>query len=143
MDTPSARPSATLYRLIEAGQRAHRALISPLVDRGLEAGDDAVLFVLGETNGATEDILVTRIGLENGALNGRLDRLISRELVCRRAVGPDLVPGVALTERGERVRAALAGSWEALDVALLGTFDRKERRRLDRALRRVLTLLRW
>jgi hypothetical protein len=51
MSKPSA--SSTLYRLIEAGQLAHQALLVPLVERGLEAGDDAVLFILAERHGAT------------------------------------------------------------------------------------------
>jgi DNA-binding MarR family transcriptional regulator len=142
-DARVPRPRATLYRLIEAGQRAHRALVAPLLDRGLEPGDDAVLFLIGETNGTTGELLAQETGLADGLLEARIDRLVARELVCRRAIGPELVPGLALTERGERVRQALAGTWNALDEALLGELDRKERKRLDRALKHLLRLLRW
>lgn len=137
------RPRATLYRLIEAGQRAHRVLVAPLRERGLEPGDDAVLFLLGEANGMHEQELAEAAGIESGALAPHLERLVARELVCRRAIGPDLLSGLALTERGERIRVTLAGTWSALDAALLGALDRRERRRFDRALKRILALLRW
>lgn len=45
MSRPSSR--STLYQLIKAGQLAHRALLLPLSERGLEPGDDAILFELG------------------------------------------------------------------------------------------------
>ena len=67
-----SRPSATstLYRLIEAGQLAHKALLVPLVERGLQAGDDAVLFVLGARNGATprENQLIVETQGRRGAV---------------------------------------------------------------------------
>ena len=127
--------------MIEAGQRAHRALVAPLRERGLEPGDDAVLFLLGETNGLTPELLTQGVGVDPGALDARIERLIARDLVCRREVGPEAAPGLALTPRGERVRIALEQAWAALDSMLLGGLDAKERRRLNRALKRVLTLL--
>ncbi len=66
MSKPSA--SSTLYRLIEAGQLAHQALLVPLVERGLEAGDDAMLFVLSSKRGATEDELAAELGMPREAV---------------------------------------------------------------------------
>jgi DNA-binding MarR family transcriptional regulator len=139
MSKPSAR--STLYRLIEAGQLAHKALLVPLLERGLEPGDDAVLFVLGRA-GTTEAELGVELGLEGEALERRVQRLCERELVARQAVGPELQPGLALTERGERIKDILAGNWEELENALLGELKKKQRKRLGDTLKRFVELLR-
>jgi DNA-binding MarR family transcriptional regulator len=139
MSKPSAR--STLYRLIEAGQLAHKALLVPLLERGLEPGDDAVLFVLGRS-GTTEAELAAELGLEGAALEARLARLTERELIARQAVGPQLQPGLALTERGERIKSVLAGNWEELENALLGELKKKQRKRLGAVLQRFVELLR-
>jgi DNA-binding MarR family transcriptional regulator len=140
MSQPSA--SSTLYRLIEAGQLAHQALLAPLLDRGLEAGDDAVLFVLASKRGTTETDLAHTLGLSAEAAAARLARLIERDLVARRAIGPDLTPGLALTERGERIRALLAANWAELENALFGELKKKKRKWLGEALGRFVDLLR-
>lgn len=139
MSKPSAR--STLYRLIEAGQLAHKALLVPLLERGLEPGDDAVLFVLGRA-GTTEAELGAELGLEGEALERRVQRLCERELVARQAVGPELQPGLALTERGERIKDILAGNWEELENALLGELKKKQGKRLGDTLKRFVELLR-
>ncbi len=132
---------STLYRLIEAGQLAHKALLVPLVDRGLEPGDDAVLFVLHTQLGATDQTLADELGMSPDALRPRLDRLIERDVIARRAVGPDLAPGLALTERGERIREVLAANWQQLEDALLGDLDHKQAKRVGKALKRFVELL--
>jgi DNA-binding MarR family transcriptional regulator len=139
MSKPSAR--STLYRLIEAGQLAHKALLVPLLERGLEPGDDAVLFVLGRA-GTSEAELGAELGLEGEALERRVQRLCERELVARQAVGPELQPGLALTERGERIKDILAGNWQELENALLGEMKKKQRKRLGDTLKRFVDLLR-
>jgi len=140
MSKPSA--SSTLYRLIEAGQLAHKALLVPLVERGLEPGDDAVLFVLSAKRGATEAQLVEELGLSRAAIDIRLVRLAERDLISRRAIGPDLKPGIALTERGERIRSLLAENWAELENALLGELKKKKRVWLGETLGRFVELLR-
>ena len=139
MSKPSA--SSTLYRLIEAGQLAHQALLVPLLDRGLEAGDDAVLFVLASKRGATETDLANALGMSPEATAGRVLRLIERDLVARRAIGPDLAQGIALTERGERIRSLLAANWAELENALFGELKKKKRKWLGDALGRFVDLL--
>ena len=139
MVKPSAR--STLYRLIEAGQLAHRALMTPLLDRGLEPGDDAVLFVLGRS-GATEDYLAAEVGESGEPFIARIARLVDRELIVRQAVGPELAPGLALTERGERIRTVLAENWVELENALLGEMHIKKRKQLKGMLKRFVELLR-
>jgi DNA-binding MarR family transcriptional regulator len=140
MAKPNAR--STLYRLIEAGQLTHKALLVPLIERGLEPGDDAVLFVLHSELGATEAELASELGIEGDALQARIERLIERDLVARRAIGPDLVPGLALTDRGERIREILTANWEELEAALFGELGKKQRKALGRILERFVELLR-
>ena len=138
MSKPS--PRSSLYRLIEAGQLAHKALLQPLLDRGLEPGDDAVLFELGRS-GMTEAALAAEFGVAPQALAPRLERLIERELITRQAVGPELAPGVALTDRGVRIRNGLADHWAQLEEALLGELKPKHRKRLGVQLQRFVDLL--
>lgn len=139
MSRPSSR--STLYRLIEAGQLAHQALLLPLMERGLEPGDDAILFELGRS-GTTEAKLAAELGLSEVALETRLSRLFDRELVTRQAVGSDLTPGVALTERGVRIRNGLAEHWTQLEEALMGELKPKQRKKLGDRLKRFVELLR-
>ena len=138
-----ARPSSrsTLYRLIEAGQLAHQALLQPLLERGLEPGDDAILFELGRA-GTTEMELAAELGLTEVSLTTRLSRLLDRGLVTRQAVGPELASGVALTERGTRIRNGLADHWAQLEEALMGELKPKQRKKLGDRLKRFVDLLR-
>lgn len=138
MSRPS--PNSTLYRLIEAGQLAHKALLLPLVERGLEPGDDAILFELGRS-ATTEPVLASLLGIGEDALAPRLARLIERGLVSRQAVGSDLATGVALTERGLRIRTGLADHWAQLEEALLGELKPKQRKKLGEHLKRFIQLL--
>lgn len=138
MSKPSSR--STLYRLIEAGQLAHRALLLPLSERGLEPGDDAILFELGRS-GATEADLAAELGLSDASLAARLSRLIDRGLVTRQAVGPELAAGVALSERGNRIRNSLADHWAQLEEALMGELKPKQRKKLGERLKRFVDLL--
>lgn len=138
MSRPS--PRSSLYRLIEAGQLAHKALLQPLLERGLQPGDDAILFELGRS-GMTEAALATEFGVSVDALGDRLERLIERELVARQAVGPELAPGIALTDRGVRIRNGLSDHWAQLEEALLGELKPKQRKRLGDHLKRFVELL--
>lgn len=138
MSKPSSR--STLYRLIQAGQLAHKALLLPLLERGLEPGDDAVLFELGRA-GTTEHALAAELGLAEEALASRIVRLIERELVIRQAVGPELSPGIALTERGVRIRNGLADHWTQLEEALMGELKPKQRKKFSDRLKRFVELL--
>ena len=140
MGKPKAR--SILYRLIEAGQLTRKALLVPLMERGLEPGDDAVLFLLHNQLGATEAEITKALGVDSAALEERIFRLHERDLVERRAIGPDLAPGLALTERGDRIRQILTANWSALEDALLGELSKKERKGLRKTLGRFVELLR-
>lgn len=138
MSKPSS--NSALYQLIAAGQLAHKALLVPLKERGLEQGDDAILFELGRS-GTTEQALADELGLPLDMLNPRLTRLMERDLIDRRAVGPELLPGVALTERGIRIRNSLADHWAQLEEALMGELKPKKRKKFGQILRRFTDLL--
>ncbi|WP_375451540.1 MarR family winged helix-turn-helix transcriptional regulator [uncultured Devosia sp.] len=139
MSRPSSR--STLYRLIEAGQLAHQALLVPLRERGLEPGDDAVLFELARS-ATTGPALAAQLGLPDDALAPRVERLIERGLVVRQAVGSDLTQGLALTERGVRIRNGLADHWTQLEEALMGELKPRQRKKLSDTLKRFVELLR-
>jgi DNA-binding MarR family transcriptional regulator len=138
MAKPSSR--STLYRLIEAGQLAHQALLQPLVERGLDPGDDAILFALNRS-GMTDAALAEELGLDPSTMATRLHRLVERELILRQALGPELMPGLALSERGLRIRQGLADHWTQLEEALLGELKPKQRKKLADRLKRFIDLL--
>ncbi|HTJ57421.1 MAG TPA: hypothetical protein VL418_07665 [Devosiaceae bacterium] len=133
---------STLYRLIAAGELAHQALLVPLVERGLEAGDDAVLFSLALRQGTTEAQLALDLGVAPESLARRIARLIDRDLVTRDATEPGFPCTLALTERGERIHSHLAETWTELENALLGELKKKRRARLGETLGRFVALLR-
>jgi len=130
---------SVLYQLIAAGQLTHAALLAPLRDRGLEAGDDALLLSIGD--GISERELLVRTGFDRAALDARIERLISRDILASTDTGPSREPGVVLTPRGERVREVIEGYWQELENALLGELDRRARRRLGQVLERFVHLL--
>jgi DNA-binding MarR family transcriptional regulator len=136
------RNRSTLYRLIEAGQLAHRALLAPLMERGLQPGDDALLLILADRKGMTETELAGETGLAPEMLAPHVQRLIDRDLVERRAVGPDLLNGLGLTDRGVRVERLLASHWKALNKLLTGDLEKGQRKALNKHLRRLSELLR-
>lgn len=131
------RNRSTLYRLIEAGQLAHRALLAPLHERGLAAGDDALLMVLAGSRPRTEADIAARAGVTPETLRPHLDRLIERELVQRRAIGPELAPGLALTKRGVRVEKLLDEHFREVDRAIAAGLKDSQRRTLNKRLAQI------
>jgi DNA-binding MarR family transcriptional regulator len=129
-----ASDKSTLYRLIDAGLVARRALLRPLFAHGLEAGDDAVLLNLGSEPRDREQ-LAAALGGDGPALARRLARLIDQGLVVQM---PEDGAGLALTERGQYLRLVLATHWRETESVLFAPLDRKERKTLRRLLKRVL-----
>jgi DNA-binding MarR family transcriptional regulator len=135
------RLRSVLYRLIEAGQLARHALLVPLEDRKLEAGDDAVLFLLRNRQGATETDIGGALATSRDALAPRLRRLHHRGLIEPRAIGSALAPGFGLTREGELLRRSLEENWDRLEDALIGELSRKRRKSLRGMLERFVALL--
>lgn len=138
---PKPAEKTTLYRLIEAGHLARQKMLVPLTSRGLETGDDAMLFGIDETSGATERQLQDLTGLNDIALEMRLVRLSDDGFITRAAVGPNLRPGAKLTERGIEIANILNANWQELEQALTGELDHKDRKSLRKILKRFVTLL--
>lgn len=130
-----ARPgsSSLLYRLIEAGQLTRRALAQPLIERGLEPGDDALLFLLERASGATENDVADALGMSEQALAQRVARLIGQNLLYRRTE-PGGVPRLALTPPGEHFVRILTTHWRAIEDTMLAEVSTKRRRKLKRLL---------
>jgi DNA-binding MarR family transcriptional regulator len=135
------RNRSTLYRLIEAGQLAHRALLAPLLERGLAAGDDALLMVLAGSRPRTEADIAARAGVTPETLRPHLDRLIERELVERRAIRPELAPGLVLTKRGVRVEKLLDEHFREVDRAIAAGLKDSQRKTLNKRLAQIAARL--
>lgn len=131
-----------LYRLVEVGHLTRLALHAPLGGRGLEPGDDALMFLLGERTEATEGDLAAALETDPAGLRRRIGRLCDAGFVARHAAGADLPSRLALTQSGEETRKALARHWDRVEDALLGGLGRKERKRLRRTLGRLADMLR-
>lgn len=138
---PRSRDRTILYRLIAAGQLAHQTLLAPALARGLEPGDDALLYLLAISKPMTEAQFADELGVDPRALAPHLARLIDRALVERRATGPAMLPTIALTDRGQRLEAFLAKRWTGLEVALLDGMTKPRRKQLNKQLRRILAKL--
>ncbi len=139
MPKPTAK--TTLYRLIEAGYLARRALLEPLLALGLQPGDDALLLGLVDPEGETDDNLSALTGLPKPALDDRLTRLEAQDFLHRQAVGPELLAGARLTEKGQEVAEVIGQHWERLDEALIGELTDKDRKKLRKILKRFALLL--
>ena len=122
---------STLLRLIEVGQIARAALLVPLVERGLEPGDEVLLATLA----AEPDLPLEALAGPDGG-DGRIARLKTRDLL-------EIDAGLLrLTERGRRVYDALEKSWAELETGLLADLDHKRLKALRKSLRAVDDALR-
>lgn len=136
------KPSAsTLYKLIHAGHLARQALLAPLMARGLEAGDDAILLVLEPEEGMSRDTLIAETGLGPDRLDERLARLEDKGLLLRMAVGPEMVPGARLSQQGRTIRQAIEDHWTVLEQALSEDLGEKHSKQFRKRLKRIITLL--
>ncbi|SFZ86631.1 DNA-binding transcriptional regulator, MarR family [Devosia enhydra] len=137
---PRSRSHSTLYRLIEAGQLTRRALLVPLVERGLEPGDDALLLTLDARTALTLPTLAEATGIDGEALTGRLSRLEQKGLVVRHALEGEAV-AYGLTPQGAEMRDVLGDTWDELEGALLEELSPRRRKAVRKALGRFVELL--
>ncbi|HWA19954.1 MAG TPA: hypothetical protein VG757_13250 [Devosia sp.] len=138
---PAARDRSPLYRLIAAGQLAHRAMLAPALQRGLEAGDDALLHLLATSPSLTAADLAVATGLAPTQLRKRLGALIDRELIVLRAASPHTLPQLMLTARGARLEALLAEQWMELEQTLFAELTPRQRKTLGKRLKDILLKL--
>lgn len=138
---PKSPTKTATYQLIEAGQLARAALVRPLAEMGLEAGDDALIFALERDQSLADTDLSALTGLPPAQLLPRLDRLIRLNLITRADAVETGPSGSRLTEKGAELRNKLMKGWRELDKALLGELKRKHQKRIKRILSRFVGLL--
>lgn len=139
MPKPAAK--TTLYNLIDAGHLARHAMLRPLLEHGLEPGDDAILFALSDPEGITKNDLCQLTGLKSGLLDMRLDRLSDAGVLELINMGEQNLSGARLSEKGVNILDILSANWQQLDGALLGELGKKDRKKLRKILRRFIKLL--
>lgn len=138
---PKLAEKTTIYRLIEAGHLARQQMLVPLNARGLEAGDDAILFSIDDEAGVSENQLQNITGLNDIALEMRLVRLSDDGIIKRGPVGSNQKPGVRLTALGQEITQVLQENWRELENALVGELDHKQHKGLRKTLKRFVNLL--
>jgi DNA-binding MarR family transcriptional regulator len=138
---PKPVEKSTLYRLIEAGQLARMQLLVPLHDRGLEQGDDAVIFAIDDPAGVSEQHLCEVTGLPPIALEMRIIRLNAIGILDRCTIGDSQMPGARLTDDGIRFAEKLEANWRQMDEALLGELDHDRRKLVKKIIKRFVKLL--
>lgn len=132
---PKYKLRTTLLRLVEAGQLTRHALLAPLVERGLEPGDDVLLGAVAGQPGLGTTDLAAALALSADQVGVRLERLVARDLVVLTEAG------VALTERGARLCDAIALASAEIEAQLFAGIGDKHRKSLDRSLRTLLDTL--
>ncbi len=138
---PKSPTKTATYQLIEAGQLARAALVRPLAELGLEAGDDALIFALDRDQNLSDADLADLTGLNLTQLLPRLDRLIRLDLITRAEVSETGASGSRLTEKGAALRQKLIKGWQEMDEALLGELKPKHRKKIKKILARFAGLL--
>ncbi len=138
---PKLAEKTTIYRLIEAGHLARQQMLVPLNARGLEAGDDAILFSIDNKEGVSESHLQALTGLNDIALEMRLVRLSDDGIITRVTLGAKQKPGVRLTSVGQEITQILQANWRELENALVGELDHKQHKGLRKTLKRFVSLL--
>lgn len=132
---PKPAEKTTLYRLIEAGHLARQKMLVPLYERGLEPGDDALLFGLSGKKGATDEDLQHLTGLDVLPLEMRLVRL-ERDSVIERHANNN-----RLTDKGREIADILDAHWQQLEEALVSELSHKDHKGLRKILKRFVKLL--
>lgn len=133
-----AKPTnrTTLYRLIEAGHLARQAVLLPLVEHNLLAGDDAILLAIAETGQLDIDQLCDVTGFPRAALDERLTHLGREDLI---VLSPDTL--ITLTGSGSEIAARIRGHWKNIEAALTGELKHADHKKLRRTLKRFSALL--
>lgn len=126
------------YRLTHTA-RLQKALSARLLaNLGLFPGQEAVLKLLGETDGRTMGDLAAALRVRPPTASKTVARLTSQGLVERRAAdGDGRLVRVFLTDAGRGRSAGVDGIWEQIETEMVAGLDGKERKRLRKLLRKV------
>jgi len=130
-----------IYDLINAGHLARHAMLLPLADLGLLAGDDAIIFALSNESGASKENISQATGLENSALESRLNRLEKLGVVIQSELEENANANIILSKKGNDICDILNANWQQLDQALIGELSDSKRKNLSSTLNRFIKLL--
>lgn len=126
------------FRLAQAS-KAHRARSGTHLARiGLHPGQEAVLKVLGETDGLTMSQLALALGVQPPTVTKMITRLSAQGLLRREMSSADgRLARVFLTDSGRERIAAVDKAWKRLEREALAGLDDKDRKKLRKLLRLI------
>ena len=137
---------ATVARLLSAARLMEGRLTAHAEALGLSLAEGDILFTLRRAGSPYRRLpseLSADLMVSSGTMTSRLDRLENRGLI-RRIANPDdrRSTAVALTAAGRDLTDAAVTEHVADEVRMLEPLNAEERRRLDRALARLIEGLR-
>ncbi len=132
-------------RLLRGAERTEQRLSAALAPLGLSYADFDVINTLRRRNdhdGTHPRDLARSALVTSGAMTARLDRLVTRGLVQRRADAEDRrAIRIRLTRQGERLATAALEAVLAVDEEILAPLTERQRATLAATLKRVLVPL--
>ncbi len=129
-------------RLLRGAERTEQRLTAALAPLGLSYADFDVINTLRRRNdhGGTHPRDLARSALvTSGAMTARLDRLLDRGLVRRRADADDRrAIRISLTRKGERLATEALDAVLAVDEEILAPLSERQRTALAATLKRIV-----
>lgn len=127
-----------LYRLQSVARLSRTALATRLLDKGLYAGQDAVMLQLFAEDGLTPGILAQRLGVRPPTITKTISRLQAQGFVVKRASETDQRQAhVFLTELGHEAIRGIEKSIRKTEKDMLKGLDKKERKSFLKILGRI------
>lgn len=127
-----------ISRLSAAARLTRTALSTRLVDVGFYAGQEQIMLALQANEGITPGELATRLGVRPPTIAKAIARLQEQGFVEKRPSGADQrQTHVHLTESGRSALSAIGSAINKTEKRMLSGFDKKDRKRLLRLLRRI------
>jgi len=126
------------FRLAQAAHAYRVRAGTHLARIGLHPGQESLLKALAEDDGISMSDLAARLGVQPPTVTKMISRLAAQDYVERRqSSGDGRQAHVFLTDRGQRVIAAIDKLWKRVEKDALSGIDDKERKRLRKILRQV------
>ncbi len=126
------------FRLAQAAHAYRVRAGSRLARIELHSGQESLLKTLGDKDGQSMTDLANALGVQPPTVTKMISRLAAQDYVERKASkGDGRQALVFLTERGQRVIAAIDKVWKRVEKDALSGIDDKDRKRLRKLLRQV------
>ncbi|MFC4624387.1 MarR family winged helix-turn-helix transcriptional regulator [Daeguia caeni] len=127
-----------LYRLQSVARLSRTVLATRLLDKGLYAGQDAVLLQLHAEDGLTPGMLAQRLGVRPPTITKTITRLQAQGFVVKRASETDQrQANIYLTESGHEAIRGIEKSIRKTEKDMLKGLDKKERKAFFKMLGRI------